>query len=82
MKMAKYEDSEIVRDSIAGTWEHENDERKLIFDGLGKVTYDNGKCLATNCYARARFNILDTESWMETIRKKVVGKVATKADLW
>ena len=80
--VSTYEPDGVDRDNIAGTWEHEEDERKLIFDGTGKVTYDNGKCLSTNCYARARWNILDTEDWMRDIRKKVVGKVATKTELW
>ena len=80
--VSTYEPDGVDRDNIAGTWEHDEDERKLIFDGTGKVTYDNGKCLSTNCYARARWNILDTEDWMRGIRKKVVGKVATKTELW
>lgn len=81
-KLVSTFDDDVSRDNLAGTWEYDGDERTLIFDGNGKVTYDNGKCLATNCYARARFNIIDTELWMKDIRKKVVGKVATKTELW
>lgn len=80
--VSTFEPDGIERDLTQGTWEHEDDERKLIFDGTGKVTYDNGKCLSTNCYARARWNILDTEDWMKDIRKKIIGKVATKTELW
>lgn len=72
-------DNSTDKDVFYGTWEHE--EKSLYFNGLGHATYDNGLCLSTNCYARARFNIIDTEEWMKDIRKKVVGKVATKVDL-
>ena len=74
-----YEDG-LEHDRLTGVWEC--GEKILTFDGLGTVQYDNGNCLATNCYARARFNILDTESWMADIRKKVVGNVKTKVELW
>lgn len=70
----------VTRDRFLGTWV--DDEKQLIFDGLGTVEYDPGTCLATNCYARARFNILDTEDWMSRVRKKVVGEVAVKTSLW
>lgn len=79
-------DDGLARDPFTGIWEHE--EKILKFDGMsclngvGTVEYDDGRCLATNCYARARFNILDTEEWMKEIRQSVVGKVATKVDLW
>lgn len=68
------------RDTTQGTWEHE--EKQLVFDGRGNVTYDAGNCLATNCYARARWNILDTEEWMARLRKHKVGDVAVKNELW
>ena len=70
----------VVRDNFVGLWES-SDERSLSFDGTGTVLYDNGRCLATNCYARARFNIIDTELWMEKIRNAKVGNVAMKMDL-
>lgn len=77
--VVEYDDG-ISNDSFMGNWESDDDKR-LSFDGRGTVKYDNGTCLSTNCYARARFNIIDTEMWMEKIRKSKVGTVAMKLDL-
>lgn len=59
-------------DKFAGTWRHTDGKwnMTIIFDGKGNVSFDPGTSLATNCYARARFNILDTEMWMEEQRHK------------
>lgn len=48
----------------------------------GKVIYDNGLCISTNCYARARFNILDTERWMEKQRVTKAQILPNKVELW
>ena len=66
-------------DKFYGNWEYENES--LSFDGKGKVLYDNGKCLSTNCYARAEFNIIDVQTWMEELQHEQV-KLTAKADLW
>lgn len=66
-------------DKFYGTWEYE--ESSLTFDGKGKVLYDNGKCLSTNCYARAEFNIIDVLTWMKELEEKEV-KLTAKKDLW
>lgn len=73
-------DEDEVVDGFKGTWTF--GEHHLTFDGKDKVTYDPGNVLSTNCYARARFNIEDTEIWMERIRnmKPIVPK--TKVELW
>lgn len=66
-------------DKFYGTWEYEN--QSLTFDGKGKLKYDNGRCLSTNCYARAEFNIIDVLTWMEELEHKKV-KLTTKKGLW
>ena len=66
-------------DKFYGTWEYE--EFSLTFDGKGKVLYDNGKCLSTNCYARAEFNIIDVLTWLKELEEKEV-KLTAKKDLW
>ena len=77
--VVEYDDG-ISNDSFMGNWESD-DNKRLSFDGRGTVKYDNGTCLSTNCYARARFNIIDTEMWMDKIRKSKVRTVAMKLDL-
>lgn len=67
-------------DKFCGNWEYE--EETLQFDGNGKVTYDDGTVLSTNCYARARFNIIDTETWMAPIRAAAKTEIKTKIELW
>lgn len=66
-------------DKFYGNWENNN--RTLKFDGKGTVLYDNGKCLATNCYARAEFNILDVLTWLEELKQKEV-VLTSKKELW
>lgn len=68
------------KDKFCGTWS--NKRKILTFDGNGSVIYDNGLCLATNPYARARFNIIDTELWMKDLRNHKVAAVSSKIDLW
>lgn len=71
--------SSTALDCLTGTWQ--NEQESLIFDGKGAVVYDNGRCLATNCYARAEFNILDVLHWMKELESKEV-KLTTKQTLW
>lgn len=67
--------------TIIGEWK--NDDRSVVtFQEDGTVIYDNGRCLATDPYARARFNILDTQNWMKPIEKKVVTGYAIKKSLF
>lgn len=67
--------------TIIGEWK--NDDRSAVtFQEDGTVIYDNGRCLATDPYARARFNILDTQNWMKPIEKKVVTGYAIKKSLF
>lgn len=67
--------------TIIGEWK--NDDRSAVtFQEDGTVIYDNGRCLATDPYARARFNILDTQNWMKPIEKKVVTGYAIKKCLF
>lgn len=67
--------------TIVGEWK--NDDRSVVtFQEDGTVIYDNGRCLATDPYARARFNILDTQNWMKPIEKKVVTGYAIKKSLF
>lgn len=67
--------------TIISTWE--NDDRSAItFQEDGTVIYDNGRCLAIDPYARARFNIMDTQNWMKPIEKKVVKNYAIKKSLF
>lgn len=66
-------------DKFFGNWEC--GERSIQIDGFGRLIYDNGRCLSTNCYARARFNIEDVLKWMDEINNKPVA-LATKQDLW
>lgn len=67
--------------TIIGEWRNE-DRSVLTFQEDGTVIYDNGRCLATDPYARARFNILDTQNWMKPIEKKVVTGYAIKKSLF
>lgn len=67
--------------TIIGEWKNE-DRSALTFQEDGTVIYDNGRCLATDPYARARFNILDTQNWMKPIEKKVVTGYAIKKSLF
>ena len=67
------------KDKFFGHWEFE--EKALDINGNGTLKYDNGTCLATNCYARARFNIIDTEMWMKDLRKSKVETLVRKVDL-
>lgn len=67
--------------TIIGDWKNE-DRSALTFQEDGTVIYDNGRCLATDPYARARFNILDTQNWMKPIEKKVVTGYAIKKSLF
>ena len=67
--------------TIVGEWRNE-DRSVLTFQEDGTVIYDNGRCLATDPYARARFNILDTQNWMKPIEKKVVTGYAIKKSLF
>lgn len=67
--------------TIVGEWK--NDDRSVVtFQEDGTVIYDSGRCLATDPYARARFNILDTQNWMKPIEKKVVTGYAIKKSLF
>ncbi len=67
--------------TIIGEWK--NDDRSAVtFQEDGTVIYDNGRCLATDPYARARFNILDTQNWMKPIEKKIVTGYAIKKSLF
>lgn len=68
------------RDVFFGDWSC--GEKMLVFDGKGTVGYDAGNCLSTNCYARARFNIIDTEMWMKDLRTSKVEKLVKKVELW
>ena len=67
--------------TIIGEWRNE-DRSVLTFQEDGTVIYDNGRCLATDPYARARFNILDTQNWMKPIEKKVITGYAIKKSLF
>ncbi len=67
--------------TIIGDWKNE-DRSVVTFQEDGTVIYDNGRCLATDPYARARFNILDTQNWMKPIEKKVVTGYAIKKSLF
>ncbi len=67
--------------TIIGEWKNE-DRSVVTFQEDGTVIYDNGRCLATDPYARARFNILDTQNWMKPIEKKVVTGYAIKKSLF
>lgn len=59
----------------------QKDSKYFILDDDSSLIYDNGKCLATNCYARARFNILDVLNWLKEMEnKKVV--ITSKKELW
>ena len=66
-------------DKFYGNWECNN--KHLMFDGKDTVLYDNGRCLATNCYARAEFNILDVLNWLQELKDKEV-KLTSKKELW
>lgn len=74
-------DDGLERDGLCGAWEATKDEKALVFDGLGKFKYDNGRCLSTNPYARARFNIMDTVEWMKDLKKHRVEVVMEKKNL-
>ena len=79
----KTQDYDVVdyNGTIIGEWK--NDDRSVVtFQEDGTVIYDNGRCLATDPYARARFNILDTQNWMKPIEKKVVTGYAIKKSLF
>lgn len=67
--------------SIIGVWENE-DRSVISFQEDGTVIYDNGRCLATDPYARARFNIMDTQNWMKPLQTKVVKDYAIKKSLF
>ena len=67
--------------TIIGEWKNE-DRSAVTFQEDGTVIYDNGRCLAIDPYARARFNILDTQHWMKPIEKKVVTGYAIKKSLF
>ena len=64
---------------FCGLWV--NGEESFSFESSGKVVYDNGRCLATNPYARGRFNILDTLTWMEDLKSKKIETLVSKVDL-
>lgn len=66
-------------DKFYGTWV--KNYKKLIFDGKNSVLYDNGRCLSTNCYARAEFNILDVLYWLDELKQKEV-VLTSKRELW
>ena len=69
----------LASDSLwAGTWKC--GQCVLVFGDNNQVSYDNGKCLATNCYARARFNIMDTINWCDKLRTDSV--IGAKEELW
>ena len=80
LKLSTAEDAPEGADKFFGTWETKR--KTLIFDGLGTVHFDPGNALATNCYARAVFNIQDTENWMSKIREMAPAVIKTKVDLW
>lgn len=66
-------------DKFFGNWEC--GEQSIQIDGFGKLIYDNGRCLSTNCYARARFNIEDVQAWMKEINSKSINLTARQT-LW
>lgn len=80
LKLSAAEDAPEGADKFYGTWEAKR--KSLVFDGLGTVQFDPGNALATNCYARAVFNIQDTENWMQTIRTMPPATIKTKVELW
>ena len=55
--------------------------QKFTFNNDGTCLYDNGKCLATNPYARGKFNIDDTLRWMKELRGQKIEKLVSKVDL-
>lgn len=63
---------------FCGTWK--NGQCVVVFNDDGTVSYDNGKCLATNCYARAKFNMMDTMNWVNKLKKPE--KFCAKEELW
>ena len=70
-------------DQMLGMWRNTKDSYFIFkFDGKGTCYFDNGYCVATTGYARARFNILDTENWMKDIKKHKVPSVSVKTELW
>lgn len=73
--------SEDYNGTIICEWKNE-DRSSITFQEDGTVIYDNGRCLAIDPYARARFNILDTQNWMKPIEKKVVTGYAIKKSLF
>ena len=54
---------------------------KFTFNNDGTCCYDNGKCLATNPYARGKFNIDDTLRWMEELKGTRIETLISKVDL-
>lgn len=67
-------------DEFVGLWETKFQSMQI--DGFGKVVFDNLNALATNCYARAVFNIQDTENWMKNIKEMKPATIKTKVELW
>lgn len=71
---------------FCGTWVESNPvdpvlPQKFTFNNDGTCLYDNGKCLATNPYARGKFNIDDTLRWMKELRGQKIEKLVSKVDL-
>ena len=69
---------------FCGTWVNGEDNvsfNKFTFNNDGTCTYDNGLCLATNPYARGRFNIDDTLRWMNELKGQRVETLISKVDL-
>lgn len=62
---------------FTGVWKVDYETLTIEED---RVLYDDGYSLKTNCYARARFNILDTLDWMKGL-KTHVAKSMTKVNL-
>lgn len=75
-----YKETDTTEDAVS-TWETK-EKSSITFFKDGYVSYDNGKCLATNCYARAEFNILDTLAWYNNLASKKHERKGDKVSLW
>lgn len=79
-KEVDYKETDTVEGALH-SWETK-DKSFITFNRNGTVSYDNSKCLATNCYARAEFNILDTLAWYNNLTSKKHERKGEKVSLW